>query len=43
MSRKLPPFLPGHYYHLYNRGAHRRPIFREADKGKLGVLEVSEV
>ena len=24
-----PPFLPGHYYHLYNRGAHRASIFHE--------------
>jgi putative transposase len=24
-----PPFLPGHYYHLFNRGAHRQPIFHE--------------
>ena len=31
MSRKLPPFLAGHYYHLYNRGAHRQSIFRETD------------
>ncbi len=31
MSRKLPDFLPGHYYHIYNRGAHRESIFREAE------------
>lgn len=29
MSRKLPPFVAGHYYHLYNRGARRLSIFRE--------------
>lgn len=37
MSRKLPPFVPGHYYHLYNRGAHRVSIFRE-DENYLFVL-----
>ncbi|HRQ37929.1 MAG TPA: transposase [Chloroflexota bacterium] len=31
MSRKLPPFVPGHYYHIYNRGAHRLSIFREPE------------
>lgn len=31
MSRKLPAFIPGHYYHLYNRGRSRLPIFHEAD------------
>ncbi len=31
MSRKLLPFLQHHYYHLYNRGAHRESIFREDD------------
>ena len=24
-----PPFLSGHYYHLYNRGAHRVSLFHE--------------
>lgn len=28
---KRPPYLPGHYYHIYNRGAHRTSIFREDD------------
>jgi REP element-mobilizing transposase RayT len=27
--RKRPPFLPGHFYHIYNRGAYRQSIFRE--------------
>ena len=31
MSRKLPPFTQHHYYHLYNRGAHRQSIFHEDD------------
>jgi hypothetical protein len=24
-----PAYLPGHYYHIYNRGAHRKSIFKE--------------
>jgi len=31
MSRKLPPFVEGHYYHIYNRGARRVSIFREQE------------
>jgi putative transposase len=31
MSIRRPDYLPGHYYHLYNRGAHRDSIFREED------------
>jgi REP element-mobilizing transposase RayT len=31
MPAQRPPFLPGHYYHFYNRGAHRTTIFREED------------
>ena len=30
-KRKRPPYLPGHFYHFYNRGAHRGSIFREED------------
>jgi len=28
---KRPEYLPGQYYHFYNRGAHRLSIFREED------------
>jgi REP element-mobilizing transposase RayT len=31
MPAKRPPYLPGHYYHFFNRGAHRVPIFREKE------------
>jgi len=31
MKPGRPPFLPGHYYHIYNRGAHGASIFREED------------
>jgi len=29
MPRRESPFLPGHYYHLYNRGHNRQAIFFE--------------
>ena len=31
MPAKRPEYLPGHAYHLYNRGAHRVSLFREED------------
>jgi REP element-mobilizing transposase RayT len=31
MPSKRPEFLPNHYYHIYNRGAHKHPLFREDD------------
>jgi len=31
MPSNRPEYLPGHYYHLYNRGAHQLSIFRERD------------
>lgn len=31
MSRKIPEFQSGHYYHIYNRGADRKPIFFEKE------------
>jgi putative transposase len=31
MGTRRPEYLPGHYCHLYNRGAHRNSIFREED------------
>ncbi len=31
MSKPRPAYLPGHYYHFYNRGAHRVSIFREPE------------
>jgi putative transposase len=29
MPKPRPPFLPGHYYHFYNRGGNRQAIFHE--------------
>ena len=31
MRPRRPPYLPGQYYHIYNRGAHGQSIFREED------------
>ncbi len=31
MAKRNVVFLPGHYYHVYNRGANRQSIFREED------------
>ena len=31
MPAKRPEYIPGHYYHLLNRGAHKVSIFREED------------
>jgi len=31
MPAKRPEYVPGHYYHLYNRGAHKVSIFRDVD------------
>ena len=50
MARRNIPFLPNHYYHVYNRGAHKVDIFRnDADyvmllnllKEKIGEFDVS--
>ena len=29
MARRTTLFLPNHYYHIYNRGAHKTDIFRD--------------
>ncbi|MCP4429225.1 MAG: hypothetical protein GY803_32480 [Chloroflexi bacterium] len=29
MPRRKIAFLPNHYYHIYNRGIDKRPIFQE--------------
>jgi len=31
MPYRRVPFAPGQYYHIYNRGSGRQPIFRERD------------
>ena len=31
MRPRRPAYLAGHYYHIYNRGANREPIFDDAE------------
>lgn len=31
IKRRRPDYAPGHYYHIYNRGAHGISIFREEE------------
>jgi REP element-mobilizing transposase RayT len=31
MRPRRPAYLPSHYYHIYNRGANREPIFQDED------------
>ncbi|MCI0581252.1 MAG: transposase [Chloroflexi bacterium] len=39
-TRKRPPYLPGRYYHFYNRGAHRLAIFREDENFLFGLRQM---
>ena len=34
---KNPPLLPGHYYHFYNRGVNRQPIFFGKDNWRFFI------
>ncbi len=38
MSRNIPDFIQGNYYHVYNRGANKNPIFFE-DENYLFLLK----
>jgi REP element-mobilizing transposase RayT len=38
MARRNVPFLPNHYYHIYNRGAHKANLFL-SDKDYLLLLQ----
>ena len=42
MRPRIPEYLPGHHYHLYNRGANRAPIFREEDNWLFVLRKVKE-
>jgi len=42
MPAKRPEYLPGHYYHFYNRGAHRISIFREDDNYLFALRKMKE-
>ena len=40
MPAKRPEYLPDHYYHFYNRGAHRISIFREDENYLFALRKV---
>lgn len=40
MPQKRPAYLPGQYYHFYNRGAHRVSIFKEPDNYLFALRKV---
>lgn len=42
MRLKRTDYQPGHYYHIYNRGAHRESIFREADNYLFVLGKIKE-
>lgn len=38
MSKSTPvPYIPGHYYHLYNRGCNRENLFREPENYRYAL------
>jgi putative transposase len=40
MPAKRPEYLPDHYYHFYNRGAHRISVFREDENYLFALRKV---
>ena len=42
MPAKRPEYLSGHYYHFYNRGAHRVSVFREDDNYLFVLRKIKE-
>jgi len=42
MPTKRPEYLPGHFYHFYNRGARRISIFREEDNYLFVLRKMKE-
>jgi len=41
-NRDYKQFVPGHYYHVYNRGTGKMEIFRDDDDRKLFLLRLKE-
>ncbi len=41
MARKIK-FIPGHYYHIYNRGANRQPIFHTDENYRFLLRRVKK-
>ena len=42
MARRKTYFLPGHYYHIFNRGSNRELIFRESDNYRFLLSRVKD-
>jgi len=42
VPQKRPAYLPGQYYHFYNRGAHRVSIFKEPDNYLFVLRKIKE-
>ena len=42
MARRKVLFCPGHYYHVYNRGANRESIFRNRDNYQFLLRRIKE-
>ena len=43
MPRRVVPFLPDQYYHLYNRGNNRHAVFFERDNYLYFLHRIEEV
>ena len=42
MPRRAVPLIAGHYYHVYNRGNNRAPIFFEAESYRFFLWQLRE-
>lgn len=42
MHANRPEFIPGGFYHIYNRGAHRESIFREEDNYLFALRKIKQ-
>jgi putative transposase len=42
MPSRTAPFIPDHYYHLYNRGVNRQPIFLGEDNWRFFINRLRE-
>jgi len=42
MPTKRPEFLPGAYYHIYNRGAHQRSLFINKENYRFVIRKIKQ-